>query len=88
VTASKQTKRKNTGFDFERAIAAHLEATQKAGAWREKVKGLRAAGMSAAADAAERKANYWLRKVTALEVLAEHGKAARARVIVDDGSAS
>jgi hypothetical protein len=80
VAARKEIKR-NTGFDFERAIAAHREATQKAGAWTEKVKGLRAAGMSAAADAAdaaERKSNYWLRKVTALQVLAEHGKAARA----------
>lgn len=79
MTARKEPKHKNTGFDFERAIAAHVEATQKAGAWREKAKGLRAAGLSAAADAAERKANYWLRKVTALAVLAEHGRAARAR---------
>jgi hypothetical protein len=88
VTVRKESKPKNTGFDFERAIALHLEATQKAGAWREKVRGLRAAGMSAAADAAERKANYWLRKVTALGILAEHGKAARARIIDDDGSAN
>jgi hypothetical protein len=83
VTARKQIKRKEAGFDFERAIAAHFEATQKARAWAEKMKGLRAAGMPVAANAAERKANYWLRKVKALEVLAEHGKAARARVIID-----
>jgi hypothetical protein len=88
VTARKESERKNTGFDFERAIAAHLEATQKAGAWGKKVKGLRAAGMSAAADAAERKANYWLRKATALAVLAEHGRAARARIKGDGGSAN
>jgi hypothetical protein len=87
MAARKETNGKNTGFDFERAIAAYREATQKAGAWTEKVKGLRATGMFAAADAAERKANYWLRKVTALEVLVEHGKAACAPIIVD-GSAN
>jgi len=83
MAARKATKRKPGRFDFERAIAVYVEATQKAGAWAHKVKGLRAAGMVAAADAAERKANYWLRKATALEVLVEHGKAARIRIIVD-----
>jgi hypothetical protein len=57
VAARKGIKRKDTGFEFERAVAAHFEATQKAGAWIEKVKGLRAAGVTAAAGAAERKVN-------------------------------
>ena len=43
MAARKQIKRKDTSFDFERAIAAHFEATQKAGAWAEKMKGLRSA---------------------------------------------
>jgi len=83
MAARKATKRKPARFDFERAIAVHVEATQKAGAWAHKVKGLRAAGMTAAADAAERKANYWLRRAMALDVLVEHGKAVRAQIIAE-----
>jgi hypothetical protein len=63
-----------TGYDLRRAIAAHGEASKKAHAWAEKAIGLRDAGMPTAADRAEAKAAYWLRRKTALEAIATRGK--------------
>jgi len=73
VPANKR-KRRPTGFDIRRAIAAYAEASQKAHAWAEKSMALRIAGLPTAADRAEEKAHYWLRKMIALGALVPRGE--------------
>jgi len=72
--SARTKKRRPTGFDMRRAIAARAEASQKAHAWGEKSLALRKAGMPTAAARAEWKAEHWLRKVLALKALTAHRK--------------
>jgi 3-hydroxy-3-methylglutaryl CoA synthase len=74
MAARKKKRSPATGFDMQRAVVAHTEASQKAHAWTERSKALRNAGLPTAADRAEVKAKHWLSKMEALEPLAASGK--------------
>jgi hypothetical protein len=74
--AARKKRRSDTGFDMQRAVIAHAEASLKAHAWKEKSEALRNSGMSQAAARAEAKSKYWLRKMAALNPLTTNGKPA------------
>jgi hypothetical protein len=71
--------KKQPDFDIQRDFNAHLDASRQAHTWAEKSIALRTAGKATAADAAERKAKHWLRKMIGLEARATHGKPTGAR---------
>lgn len=65
--AAKNKRRPRIGYDLHSALAAHIEATQRAYAAAEKAIVLRQAGKAAAAKKAEREAKKWLSKAVAIE---------------------
>lgn len=72
--ATKNHTRLNAAFDIQSALAAHVRASARAHEWAAKSITLRQGGKRLEANAAERKAKHWLRKMVALEAQAAMGK--------------